>query len=135
MSRVRGKNTKPELAVRSMIHRMGFRFSLHRTDLPGRPDIVLPRHRKVVFVHGCFWHGHPNCPRAARPTSNRGFWDEKLNANITRDTYNLRELRTLGWHPLVVWECETRRPEGLLRKLERFLPCSVCRYVTAIKSR
>lgn len=121
MSRVGGKNTKPELAVRSMIHRMGFRFRLHRRDLPGRPDVVLPRQQKVVFVHGCFWHGHKQCPRAARPTSNQDFWEKKLDANSRRDAKNLRKLRRLGWQTLVVWECETRNPDRLLGRLQRFL--------------
>lgn len=121
MSRVGGRDTKPELVVRSMIHRMGYRFRVHRKDLPGRPDVVLPRHRKVVFVHGCFWHGHEGCPRGARPTTNREFWDAKLDANERRDTENLRKLRRLGWEPLVVWECETREHTELRETLQSFL--------------
>jgi len=121
MSRVKGRNTKPEILVRSLVHRMGYRFRLHRRDLPGNPDIVLPRHRKVIFVHGCFWHGHKGCPRSKRPTTNESFWNRKLDGNIERDRLYSAELSGMGWKVLVVWECETRTPEELLRKLERFL--------------
>ena len=121
MSRVKGRDTKPEILVRSFIFRMGFRFRLHRRDLPGTPDIVLPRHGKVIFVHGCFWHGHKRCPRSKRPTTNENFWNKKLDGNIKRDKRYRRELRQMGWKVLIVWECETKNPEKLLRKLERFL--------------
>ncbi len=83
MSRVSGKNTKPELIVRSQLHKLGYRFRLHRKDLPGKPDITLPKHKKVIFVHGCFWHGHTDCRRSKRPTSNEKFWNEKLDKNIS----------------------------------------------------
>jgi len=121
MSRVKGRDTKPEMLVRSFVHRMGFRFRVHRRDLPGNPDIVLPRHGKVIFVHGCFWHGHERCPRSKRPTTNKSFWNKKLDANIERDKRFQRELRRMGWKLLVVWQCETHNPEKLLGKLERFL--------------
>ena len=121
MSRVKGRDTKPEILVRSFLHRMGYRFRIHRRDLPGNPDIVLPRFGKVVFVHGCFWHGHKACPRSKRPTTNEDFWNKKLDGNIERDKRFRLELRRMGWKVLVVWECETRKPEKLLRKLERFL--------------
>lgn len=121
MGRVRGRDTKPEILVRSFIHRMGYRFRVHRRDLPGNPDIILPRHGKVVFVHGCFWHGHEGCPRSKRPTSNEKFWNRKLNSNIERDSRFQEELRQMGWKVLVIWECETRSSEVLLGKLERFL--------------
>lgn len=121
MSRVRSENTRPELLVRSMVHAMGYRFRLHRKDLPGKPDLTLTRHGKVIFVHGCFWHGHVGCPRAARPTSNQIFWDRKLTANAERDSRNMAKLEELGWKTLIVWECETRRPEQLKEKLRRFL--------------
>jgi DNA mismatch endonuclease, patch repair protein len=121
MARVRGKNTKPELMVRSVLHGMGYRFRLHRKDLPGNPDIVLPKHKKVIFVHGCFWHGHSTCLRSKRPTTNQTFWDNKLDGNIKRDRRFRRELRRLDWEVLTVWECETKNSEKLLRKLERFL--------------
>ncbi|MEW6531668.1 MAG: very short patch repair endonuclease [Thermodesulfobacteriota bacterium] len=121
MSRVKGRDTKPELMVRSFVHRMGYRFSLHRRDLPGNPDIVLPRLGKVIFVHGCFWHGHKRCRRSKRPTTNKSFWDTKLDSNIKRDKRFRRELSRMGWSVLVVWQCETRDPDALLRKLEKFL--------------
>ena len=121
MSRVKGRDTKPEMVVRSVVHRMGFRFRLHRRDLPGNPDVVLPRYHEVIFVHGCFWHGHRGCPRSKRPTTNEEFWSKKLDGNIKRDRRFRRVLRETGWKVLVVWECETRKPDKLLRKLERFL--------------
>lgn len=121
MSRVKGRDTKPEILVRSFVHRMRFRFRVHRRDLPGNPDIVLPRHGKVIFVHGCFWHGHRGCPRSQRPTTNKKFWNKKLEGNIARDKRFRRKLHRLGWKVLVVWQCETRKPEKLLGKLERFL--------------
>ena len=121
MRRVKGRDTKPELLVRSLVHRMGFRFRVQGRDLPGNPDIVLPRHRKVIFVHGCFWHGHKRCPRSKRPATNKAFWNRKLDGNVERDKRFRRELRRLGWKALIVWECETRKPERLLGRLERFL--------------
>jgi DNA mismatch endonuclease (patch repair protein) len=121
MSRVKGRDTKPEIRVRSFVHRMGFRFRIHRRDLPGNPDIALPRHGKAIFVHGCFWHGHKHCRRSKRPTTNKGFWNKKLDTNIARDERFRKKLRRMGWKVLVVWQCETRQPEKLLGKLERFL--------------
>ena len=121
MSRVKGKDTSPERAVRSLVHDLGYRFRLHRKDLPGCPDIVLPRHRKIVFVHGCFWHGHKGCARSARPTSNTRFWNAKIDSNVQRDRRNIRALRRRGWSVLVVWTCELRDPEKLERRLRRFL--------------
>jgi len=121
MSRIKGCDSKQEILVRSLVHRMGFRFRVHRRDLPGNPDIVLPRHRKVIFVHGCFWHGHKGCPRSKRPTSNKDFWNEKLDKNMERDKRFRKILWSMGWKVLVVWQCETRKPEKLLVKLERFL--------------
>jgi DNA mismatch endonuclease (patch repair protein) len=121
MARVRGRDTKPEIIVRSFVHRMGYRFRIHCRELPGNPDIVLPRHRKAIFVHGCFWHGHKRCPRSKRPTTNMSFWDQKLDRNVLRDKKSLRALRRNGWNVLVVWQCETRNPKKLLRKLARFL--------------
>jgi DNA mismatch endonuclease (patch repair protein) len=121
MSRVKGRDTKPEMLVRSFVHRMGYRFRIHRRDLPGNPDIVLPRHGKVIFVHGCFWHGHKPCPRSKRPATNKIFWNKKLDANIERDKRFRKGLRRMGWKLLVVWQCETHNPEKLFGKLERFL--------------
>jgi DNA mismatch endonuclease (patch repair protein) len=121
MSRVKGRDTKPEILVRSIVHRMGFRFRLHQRELPGNPDIVLARHSKVIFVNGCFWHGHKRCIRSKRPTTNTRFWNKKLDGNIERDKRFRKQLRQMGWKVLVVWQCETMKPEKLLKKLERFL--------------
>lgn len=121
MSRVKGRDTKPEKIVRSLLHAMGHRFRLHRRDLPGKPDVVLPKHRKVVFVHGCFWHGHAGCSRAARPTSNVEFWNKKIESNMRRDRAVQKELVMLGWQPLIVWQCEMRDLPTLTNKLEQFL--------------
>lgn len=121
MSRVKSTNTKPEILVRQLLHRMGYRFRLHRKDLPGKPDIVLPRHHKVIFVHGCFWHGHEGCPRAARPTTNVDFWNTKIDRNVERDVRNRQELEVLGWEPLVIWQCQTRDIKALQIRLRRFL--------------
>lgn len=121
MSRVKGRDTRPEKLVRSLLHRMGYRFRLHRKDLPGKPDVVLPRHRKIVFVHGCFWHGHEGCRRASRPKSNAEFWNRKIDANIERDVRTQRELESSGWKVLTVWQCETRNVEALRERLETFL--------------
>lgn len=121
MSRISGGNTKPEIVVRKALHAMGYRFRLHVKTLPGNPDIVLPRHRKIVFVHGCFWHGHEGCTRAKRPMKNREFWNKKIDANGARDAIVLSKLRDQGWDVLVVWQCETRRSETLIRKLTEFM--------------
>jgi DNA mismatch endonuclease (patch repair protein) len=121
MGRVRRRDTKPEIMVRSFVHRMGYRFRIHRRELPGSPDILLPRHGKAIFVHGCFWHGHKRCPRSKRPTTSKPFWNKKLDGNVGRDERFRRALQRMGWKVLVVWECETRAPEKLLRKLVRFL--------------
>jgi DNA mismatch endonuclease (patch repair protein) len=121
MARVRDRNTGPELTVRRLLHRMGYRFRLHRKDLPGRPDIVLPRYRSVIFVHGCFWHGHSGCRAAARPTSNAEFWNRKLDSNIQRDQAVRQELTGQKWNVLVVWECELREIQALEERLRAFL--------------
>lgn len=105
MSRVRSRDTAPELKVRRHLHAHGFRYRLHVRELPGRPDIVLPRYRTVVFVHGCFWHQHDGCRFAVRPGSRQDFWDAKLSANVTRDSAQVAQLRAAGWHVHVVWEC------------------------------
>jgi DNA mismatch endonuclease, patch repair protein len=105
MSRVRSKNTKPERIVRSALHRAGYRFRIHRKDLPGHPDIVLPRHRMTVLIHGCFWHQHPGCKKATLPVRNAKFWKEKLQRNQERDRQNLHKLEGLGWKVFVIWEC------------------------------
>jgi len=121
MSRVSGKNTKPEIAVRSLLHKLGYRFRLHRKNLPGRPDITLPKHKKVIFVHGCFWHGHAVCSRSKRPSTNEEFWHEKLNKNIERDKKTVDALKKLGWDVLTVWTCEVKDTNELKIKLLSFL--------------
>lgn len=121
MSRVKGQNTRPEKVVRTALHKMGHRFRIHRRDLPGKPDIVLPKHKKAIFVHGCFWHGHKGCRRSGRPNTNVDFWNQKLSGNIERDKRNLRLLRRSGWKILVVWGCQTNRAERLYGKLAKFL--------------
>jgi DNA mismatch endonuclease, patch repair protein len=113
MSRVRSKNTAPEIAVRRAAHAVGLRFRLHRRDLPGTPDLVLPRWRVALFVNGCFWHSHANCPRARIPKSNAQYWIPKLIRNKRRDADNARALRKLGWRCVRIWECETKDPNRL----------------------
>lgn len=115
MAGIRSKNTKPELLVRSWLHRRGFRFRLHGAGLPGRPDLVFKQYRAVVFVHGCFWHRHTRCRYATTPASNPAFWQSKFAANTARDLKVRRELRQLGWRVHVLWECQI----GNQRKLER----------------
>ena len=121
MRRIRSKGMRPELAVRKAIHGMGFRFRLHRKDLPGKPDIVFASRRRVIFVHGCFWHCHRGCKTAHTPKSNAAYWGPKLKRNQERDKKNLRMLRKLGWKPLVIWECELKEDEILATRLRRFL--------------
>ncbi|MEO9589294.1 MULTISPECIES: very short patch repair endonuclease [Marinobacter] len=108
MSAVKGKNTKPELLLRKMLFGRGFRFRLHREDLPGEPDIVLPKFKAVIFVHGCFWHGHIGCPKARLPATNQNFWKEKITTNQERDQRNTYALSEMGWRVLEVWECALR---------------------------
>lgn len=108
MSRIRGENTRPELAVRSILHRLGYRFRIADKTLPGKPDIVLPRYRAVVFVHGCFWHRHPGCKYAYMPKSKTEFWSQKFEENVLRDKNNLSLIKKAGWLPIVVWECEIK---------------------------
>ena len=110
MSRIRGKDTVPELRVRRVLHAAGYRFRLHRKDLPGSPDIVLPRHRVVVFVHGCYWHRHSRCRLTTTPKTNVEFWRQKFDRNVERDRTVQAALEALGWHVVVIWECETRDP-------------------------
>ena len=118
MARIRGRDTKPELVVRRIAHKIGLRFRLHRKDLPGRPDLVFQRHRLTVFVHGCFWHRHSGCRYAYTPKSRIAFWMEKFAQNVARDQRNEEELRDLGWQVLVIWECETQDEETVRRYLE-----------------
>lgn len=119
MSRIKSKNTKPELVVRSMLHRRGFRFSLHRKDLPGKPDIVLPKYNTVVFVHGCFWHGHKNCKHFSLPKTRRRWWTSKINSNRDRDRRNRILLKRSGWNVFSIFECElkTKRVEKIFHEI------------------
>ncbi len=121
MRRVRGKDTQPEIAVRRLIHRQGFRFRLHSRELPGNPDLVFPSRGKVIFVHGCFWHGHGCRAGLNRPGSNVDYWLPKLDRNKKRDRVNRSRLRRLGWDVLVVWECQLKSPGALLERISRFL--------------
>jgi DNA mismatch endonuclease (patch repair protein) len=121
MRAVKGADTTPELAVRRLAHSMGYRFRLHRKDLPGKPDLTFPKLRKVIFVHGCFWHGH-HCARGARvPVHNRDYWTRKVARNMERDMSAQSALRSSGWKSLVVWECEIKDQDRLRRALRRFL--------------
>ena len=113
MGRIKGKDTKPELEVRSLLHKLGFRFRLHRKGLPGTPDIVLPKYRAVIFVHGCYWHRHPGCRYAYNPKSRVAFWQNKFRDNVKRDAAHSRRLTELGWTVITVWECELREPEAV----------------------
>ncbi len=124
MSRISGKDTKPEILVRSLLHRMGYRFRLHKKELPGKPDITLPKHKKVIFVHGCFWHGHENCSRSKRPSTNVVFWDKKIDGNIERDKKNIRNLENLGWKTLTLWTCEIINQDLLKHRLISFMETS-----------
>lgn len=121
MSRVRAKNTKPELRVRSITHGLGYRYRLHVRDLPGSPDLVFRSRRKVIFVHGCFWHRHPGCHLARLPKSNHTFWLKKLEGNRKRDARHQLELECLGWTSLTIWECELRDEMKIENKIRRFL--------------
>ena len=122
MSRIGAKDTKPEIIVRSLVHQMGYRFRLHRNDLPGKPDLVLPRHGKIIFVHGCFWHMHRCRYGRVTPKTNAEFWQAKRTGNVERDRRNLRQLRKTEWKVLVIWECWTKDPEEkVVPRLEQFL--------------
>jgi DNA mismatch endonuclease (patch repair protein) len=123
MAKIRSKNTLPERTVRSILHRFGYRFRLHVPNLPGRPDIVLKKWRKIVLVQGCFWHGH-TCQLASRPKTNRSYWTAKLKRNRRRDREVLEALKFAGWSVLEVWECEVRAGEGLAEKLKEFMETS-----------
>ena len=117
MAAIKSKNTKPEIAVRKMLHALGYRFRLHRKDLPGSPDIVLPKYKTVIFVHGCFWHRHENCKYASTPKTRKEFWENKFNENMKRDKNNFKELKKLNWNLLVIWECETKNINLLIKKV------------------
>lgn len=121
MATIRGQDTGPEIAVRRMLHAMGYRYRLHRRDLPGRPDVAFPGRHKAVFVHGCFWHQHPGCKLARQPKSRLNYWLPKLRRNQERDRERLEALATMGWKVLIIWECEARDPKTMAVALRRFL--------------
>ena len=108
MSAIKSKNTKPEITLRKLLHSMGYRFRLHRKDLPGSPDIVLPKYKTVIFVHGCFWHRHENCKYATTPKTRKEFWESKFKANVKRDKEIQEKIKNIGWQSVVVWECEIK---------------------------
>jgi DNA mismatch endonuclease, patch repair protein len=121
MAAVRSKNTKPEMCVRRLVHSLGYRYRLHSTKLPGRPDLVFPRRRKVIFVHGCFWHRHADCLKATVPKTRTEFWEQKLDGNVARDRRIERMLNDDGWGVLILWQCELQGTERLSRRLHDFL--------------
>ena len=121
MSQIKCRNTKPELLVRSLVHRMGYRYALHRSDLPGKPDLVFVTHKKIIFVHGCFWHMH-NCRKGrSMPATRKKFWQTKREGNKQRDKHNINKLRRQGWKVLIVWECQIRDIKKLTGILKHFL--------------
>lgn len=122
MSRIRGKDTRPEKAMRSLLHGEGYRFRLLDKTLPGKPDIVLPKYKAAIFVHGCFWHRHPGCKYAYTPKSRLDFWERKFRENVERDAKSLSLLQQQGWFPIVIWECEIKRDaDAVIRKIDRIL--------------
>jgi len=121
MRRIRGAHTKPEMIVRRMVHGMGYRYRLHRKNLPGKPDLVFGPSRRVIFVHGCFWHQHPGCKAGRLPDSNVGYWHKKLRRNVERDAKAQEDLKRLGWEALTVWDCETKDSDVLQARLVQFL--------------
>lgn len=127
MSKIRSKNTKPEIRIRSLLHKKGFRFRIHGKDLPGKPDIVLKKYKTVIFVHGCFWHFHKNCPEGRIPSTNSKFWKKKLRKNVNRDKLNKKNLAKIDWQVITVWECEIEQNPNktisqITRKLVNKLP-------------
>jgi len=123
MSKVRGKNTSPEIRVRRALHALGYRFRLHKKDLPGKPDIVLQKYKICIFVHGCFWHQHPGCKRATIPVNNHEFWVQKFADNARRDEHAVKELSALGWNVLKIWECQTKNKVELVNLVCSQLGC------------
>lgn len=124
MAKIGPKDTKPELIVRTLLHSLGYRYRLHRKDLPGTPDICFPSCRKAIFVHGCFWHRHEGCHRTTTPKTRTSFWEDKFSQNVARDRRKIADLQQLGWDTLVVWECETTRKPELVSRLTDFLSTS-----------
>ncbi|NJD39232.1 MAG: DNA mismatch endonuclease Vsr [Geobacter sp.] len=120
MAKIHSKNTKPEMLVRHLLHRMGYRYRLHRKDLPGKPDLVFGPRKKIIFVHGCFWHGH-DCPLGRIPKTRVEFWETKIRMNRNRDEAHLTRLQELGWKSLVIWECQLKKADELKNKIREFL--------------
>jgi DNA mismatch endonuclease (patch repair protein) len=147
MSRIKGKDTKPEIQLRSLLHRAGYRFTVNAPNnkkLPGRPDIVLPRYKTIIFVHGCFWHRHPGCNQSTTPKTRTGFWQDKFAKNVARDKSNISALKNLGWNVIVVWECEIRSSkvrecesskvkdqDDVMRAIKRRLDPKTAAYISA----
>ena len=121
MSAIKSKNTKPEIKVRKVLHSMGYRFRLHSKDLPGSPDIVLPKYKTVIFVHGCFWHRHENCKYASTPKTRKEFWENKFKLNLKRDAEVQEKIKNIGWQSVVIWECEVKNKSFLTKKFVRKL--------------
>lgn len=121
MSRIRSENTKPEIIVRKILHRLGYRFRLHRSELPGTPDLVLPKYRVALFVHGCYWHRHYGCKFAYTPKSNQPFWHNKFLQNVERDKKVREDLERMGWRTVIIWECETKEESKLINLIRKQL--------------
>lgn len=121
MRAVHSKNTQPEMAVRRIVHALGFRYRLHVKTLPGKPDLVFPSRRKIIFVHGCFWHRHKNCKYSSFPKTRADFWNDKFDANMERDRVAMKSLKKLGWNVMTVWQCQLKNPDKLGGKLNDFL--------------
>ncbi len=135
MSQIRCKNTSPERKVRSLLHRMGYRFSLNRQELPGKPDIVLSKYKTVVFVHGCFWHRHKGCKESTMPKSRTDFWKQKFKDNVKRDIIAQRQLRRAGWQVLIVWQCQVERsPQSVANRLSNRLSHIRLQYLQSKKT-
>lgn len=131
MSRIRGTDTKPEVLVRSILHCAGYRFRKNVNALPGKPDIVLPKYKTVIFVHGCFWHRHKGCKDATTPKSNKAFWKKKFDRNVANDRKHTRELRKLGWKVVTIWSCQLKKSEKLVRHIENSFSLSPSKKVAS----
>jgi DNA mismatch endonuclease (patch repair protein) len=125
MSRIRSRDTHPEITVRSLLHKLGYRFRLHKKSLPGKPDIVLPKYKTVIFVHGCFWHRHKGCKRCTTPTTNQKYWLPKFERNIVKDKENRKNLRKAGYASIIIWECEIKNMKKLSTKLNKAIKANL----------
>lgn len=121
MSHISGKNTKPEMIFRKTLHQFGYRYSLHKKELPGKPDLVLRKYKTVILINGCFWHGHKNCKASTLPATNKKFWEKKISDNILRDKKNNKELKTLGWNVITVWQCQLKNQTHQQKTLKRII--------------